>query len=380
MKILFINHSASPTGAPIVLIHFLKWLNRSQKTVDFDVLSLKTGDLLDTFTELSQRHYFNDKRESFFKKIMRYFRAKGLTSDVMNLGYPRHKIDIILKNKYDMIYANTVVSIPIAVYIKKNSKYRPKLLAHMHELNLTIAEYCPDLNAYVEDIDLTVAASNKVKSCLVNLWGFSDLNLEVVYPYSEIPKICKKATTNFIVGASGLAYWRKGPELFIMVADYVFNQLPEAKITFNWVGKVQKINRLIYENDIEKLGLKAKVTFLGKQSDPYKYFADFDVFLMTSKEDPFPLVCIEVGMMGKPIVCFKDATGTEEVLEAIDGAVVPYLNIKAMGDMVIKYYQDEQLKINHGKEVKNIFEQFNPDNQSHKIFKLIKKFSNEQSS
>ena len=370
MNILFINHSASRTGAPIVLLHFLKWLYNN-KNINFDVLTLKDKDLLNDFTEVSKNHYYNLQKETLLPKSIRFLKRKFYNNIYPTINYPLNKLDAISKTKYDLIYANTVVSIPVASYIKNKSKFKPKLIAHLHELNLTIHRECLELSHYKNNIDFTIAASQKVKNNLIANWGFKEMEIKVIYEYSAIPEIATMDSDAFIVGGSGQVDWRKGTDFFVMVADYVLKKLPNENIRFQWVGKISALNRLVYEEDLNKLNIKNKVDFTGLKNNPHDYFSNFDVFLMTSKEDPFPLVCIEIGMMGIPMVCFEGATGTEEVLKNVGEAVVPYLDIAAMGDIVIRYYKDDKLKKINGEKMKAIFKDFTPEKQSLKLLSEI---------
>src|SRR5690606_10497838 len=124
---------------------------------------------------------------------------------------------------------------------------------------------------------------------------------------------------------SGLVDWRKGYDVFIQVARYIKKQRPELDIQFTWVGSISKTNRIIIEEDLLKLGLKETVSFVEELSNPYNVYNSFDVFLMCSREDPFPLVCIEMGMLLKPIICFEKATGTAEIISKGGGEIVAYL-------------------------------------------------------
>lgn len=92
---------------------------------------------------------------------------------------------------------------------------------------------------------------------------------------------------------------------------------------------------------------------------------------MTSKEDPFPLVCIEVGMMGKPIICFDKATGTQEVIENGGGQIVPYLNVDKMAEAIVKYYYDRDLLKHDGEEAKKLFSEFTPEIRCPQIYSII---------
>ena len=57
---------------------------------------------------------------------------------------------------------------------------------------------------------------------------------------------------------------------------------------------------------------------------------------MISREDPYPLVCLEAASVGKPIICFADAGGMPEFVEEDCGFVVPYLDIDGFAARVIE--------------------------------------------
>lgn len=369
-KILFINHSASRTGAPIMLLHFLKWL-KQEKKLNFDVLSLDNGELLDDFTAICDQHFFKQKNKNPFTKVSRYLKSTKKDNLTLRLLFPKHELKNIAKNEYNLIYSNSALSVPAGCYIKSQSFDNTKLLVHIHELNMVIHQFCPELKTYQSDIDFTIAASQMVKDNLIANWNGNGDFIKVIYEHSLVPNVISKTTDCFTVGASGLVNWRKGPDFFLLVAKYVFEKIPHASIKFQWVGRISNSNRLIYESDIKRLNLIDKVEFTGAKDNPLDYFANFDIFLMTSKEDPFPLVCIEVGMMGKPIICFEGATGTEEVLRTVEDTIVPYLDIEKMGETVIKYYKNENHRLDNGNKMKQIFKKFTPENQSVKIYNIM---------
>jgi glycosyltransferase involved in cell wall biosynthesis len=57
--------------------------------------------------------------------------------------------------------------------------------------------------------------------------------------------------------------------------------------------------------------------------------------LLTSREDPYPVGCLEAAALEKPIVCFANAGGASEFLEEDCGFVVPYLDVPAMADRIV---------------------------------------------
>ena len=96
-------------------------------------------------------------------------------------------------------------------------------------------------------------------------------------------------------------------------------------------------------HDIKKAGLEQYVHFCGHVANPLDYFAASDLFALVSREDPYPLVCLEAAMLGKPILCFANAGGMPEFVENDAGFVVPYLDIDAMADKVTEFIKDEKL-------------------------------------
>jgi glycosyltransferase involved in cell wall biosynthesis len=133
-----------------------------------------------------------------------------------------------------------------------------------------------------------------------------------------------------LVVASGTADWRKGMDLFIHLARIVCRQRPYAYFVWIGGGAIDKL-----QHDAHFAGLSAKMRFTGEVSKPSDYFAAADILALTSREDPFPLVCLEAAALGKPIVCFADAGGMPEFVEGDCGFVVPYLDVPAMANSII---------------------------------------------
>jgi glycosyltransferase involved in cell wall biosynthesis len=64
---------------------------------------------------------------------------------------------------------------------------------------------------------------------------------------------------------------------------------------------------------------------------------------LPSREDPFPLVCLEAAAFEKPILCFENAGGMPEFVEEDAGFVVPYLDVEVMCQRVAQLHDDPQL-------------------------------------
>lgn len=370
-KVLFLTHETSRTGAPMVLLHFLKWLREHKPEVVIDVIALEGGTLEPDFK--NNCHTFYNYVELLKPKPLSYWQRLLLKLKLFKKPDPKEiLLQKLVKNNYKIIYANTVITIPLASTLINRSS-DSKLVAHIHELNVIIKQLLPNFKDYLPVIHQFIAPSKLVKTSLVSNWSVPEQRIEVVYECTTIKNTKKTHKTDgvFTVGASGLVHWRKGHEVFIQLARYIQTHYPKAKIKFVWVGKLPIMEQIILEADIEKLGLQDVVDFIGEVEDPSSYYNTFDVFVMSSREDPFPLVCIEVGMLGKPIISFEKATGTNEIIEQGGGFVVPYLNVEAMAEKVMAYYTNKSLIEIHGTFNKKAFSQFTPEHICPKLFEII---------
>ena len=122
------------------------------------------------------------------------------------------------------------------------------------------------------------------------------------------------------------------PDLFIDVANQA-NRLGLKDAYFYWIGSdTGELEQL--EAKVRKLGLEARVFFLGEAQDARSYFAAGDVFLLTSREDPFPLVCLEAADCGLPIICFDKAGGMPDFVQNDAGYVVSFEDTKGMAEKI----------------------------------------------
>jgi glycosyltransferase involved in cell wall biosynthesis len=156
------------------------------------------------------------------------------------------------------------------------------------------------------------------------------------------------ADNAFVVGGSGTTDWRKGPDLFVATARALVARSPDRPIHFVWVGGDPKPIGLL-RRDVERAGLSGRVTFVGKVADAWRYHSAFDAFLLTSREDPFPLVCLESARLSVPTVCFAGAGGMPEFVEDDAGCVVPYLDLQAAAGALFALSGSEGLRAGLGR-------------------------------
>jgi glycosyltransferase involved in cell wall biosynthesis len=383
-SVLFITPGASPVGGNIFLLNFLKWFKQNSD-IPFLTVYGHEGELAGEFAALGEAYQFDhDFTEQRIWK-------KGLDrlSQRMDLRNRRLRKQLDGKN-IGLVYSNAVTNYRI---LSALPKFDAPVISHCHELESVIRRTgLAQFEKTGEMTTLFVAASEAVKKNLVGNHAIGEEKVEVIHEFipveersaGEVKKNRAEVLGElgipenaFIVGGSGTLYWRKAPELFTLIANEVQKKMPGAPIYFVWVGGAAKGDFRFFELefDLERLGLTDKVRFLEHTADPQKYYSAFDVFLLTSREDPYPLVCLEAAALGKPVMCFENSGGMPEFIEQDCGFIVPYLDTGAAAEKILYLEQNPAEKISLGKAAgKKVRERHDINTAAPKMLALIETY------
>jgi L-malate glycosyltransferase len=329
MKILFFTPYGARNGAEMMLSYLIK--NISPAKYQSEIFLGAKGDLV---AELPGVPLHFDKREEhlFYKIKDRILRSAGkslLEQQVMKI----HKAF-----KPDVWYLNTL-HMPRISFLAR--KFRIPYIVHFHDMLLQYEKLkYQELKEMVEYAELLVGCSEVVCEKL-KIMGASRVALQ--YECIDINKI--KASGNnavllrsklgipegkFVWVMSGTINYRKGVDLIPKIAKKIGNAA-----FILWVGDNKTGLKYFIEKEIESLGLK-NVRFVGsKVQDYYDYLSIADGFLLTSREDPFPLVMIEGAALGKPIVAFNSG-GVAEFVKDEMGIVINSFDTDELVEAMIR--------------------------------------------
>jgi glycosyltransferase involved in cell wall biosynthesis len=142
--------------------------------------------------------------------------------------------------------------------------------------------------------------------------------------------------------------YRKGADLFIEVAKRVHDQ-GRTNFHFYWIGDLE-IKPGAEADHFANLRRSAEgyVSFLGTKNDPGPFLQAADIFLLPSREDPFPLVALEAAACSLPIICFEKAGGMPDFVEQDAGCTVAFEDLESMARKVIALMDDKQLRRTFG--------------------------------
>ena len=365
-SILFISHDASRTGAPIVFLNFLKWL-RLNTNVHFVIILREGGELENEFCAIAPTFVLD--------------RSSMSRSTIANE---------LIAYDIGLIFSNTAVNGDILELL---NQFECPVISYIHELEHVITTYCgiDNFRKVKEYTDQYIAASFPVKENLVLNHGIEKERIEIIN--EGIPLVSRSPGDQLqireelylkfgipknalIVGGCGTISWRKGTDLLIQVASIIRqNKNDDLLIHFVWIGGLTEgsyFGELLY--DIKKLELQPFFHFLGLQSDALSYLSILDVFVLPSREDAFPLVCLEASSLGKPIVCFRESGGIHEHVGSDCGFAVSYLDLMDMASKILGVLEDQDLRIRLGSNGKSkVMSLYSIDKISKEIICLIQR-------
>jgi len=345
-RVLFVSHDASRSGAPIVLLHFLRWF-KANSEIPFDILLRSGGDLQSEFEALAPVWIVGTRPD--WRPVPGALVAAARRPWILRRVAAREP---------GLVYSNTAIN---GDALRVLSAAGRPVVSHIHELESVIRASRASFEIVKRYTRRYIACSEAVRTNLVENHAIAAEAIDVVHEFIPARRQAADATPqprgrilqelgipegSLIVGASGTIEWRKAPDLFVQLARTMRQQRRELPIHFIWVGgsrpgswRLGKLRR-----DVLSMGMEQRVHFVGARPNPLDYFRAFDVFALVSREDPFPVVCLEAASAGTPIVCFDGAGGEKEFVEDDCGFVVPYLDVDAMASRTLSLLESAELR------------------------------------
>jgi len=333
-RIIYVSHDALLHGAQLLSLNIIRQLCEVFR-YDVYVIVKSGGDLLDKFRVYSKDLICLDADEQPVLDLNTWIKNTGATKAI----------------------CNTVVTGDI---LKVLSDCDVTCISLIHEMEKVIHQYsCEEkLNHIINHAKNIVFASVYVKDSVEKVGIIPD-HKSVIYPQGIYnvntnfkskavchAELCEKyglQTDCKIVVNVGYADYRKGVDLFASCAVDVCSKLSDC--VFVWVGKLaldmqEKVNMIITDTPAE-----GRVIFTGFQNDPYLFLIAADIFLLTSREDPFPSVVLEAMNVALPVVAFEGGGGyVDIVLHDKTGILVPMEQVDALSSQVYRLLVDDNLR------------------------------------
>ncbi len=345
--ILFILHDANIGGSQIVIKNIITWLH-DHTSIVIKILLLNPGALLAEYSALGDTLVVSE-------------------SDLISRGELLSTVTDLCGRKPDLVYGNTVAVGKIYELVKQIGS---PIITHIHELEMSINRYASGwIDILCKNTDHFIAASNFVRNNMQANHNVSPGSISTVYEGvpardASISTQEKQALKDklgipkgkkVVVGCGIGMPFRKGADLFIRVSQGIQHKLID-KTECLWIGDFdpnEYDEQFGHWQDFQRLVKdEPDIQFLGFQTHPIDYLQIADVFLLTSREDPFPLVVMEAAQCGLPVICFDQAGGAPEFVSNDAGIVVPYCNVEKMVEASVELLTNDTLRRSLGDNAK----------------------------
>jgi glycosyltransferase involved in cell wall biosynthesis len=361
-RILFFTPFASRTGSEMMLLYIIQRIDRSR--FDIGIVCFAPGELLKEMPA-DVKIFIAPGKYNLLQKIQ------------FHVGY--HPTNEFLRKvardfKPDLWYVNTTM-LPQAISIAK--EFPVKTVAHIHELPLSYAHLSKnDIETIMQAPDLVIGCSQVTCDAIQNAGG---KRTALLYSFIDSEKVkVDQARSNelrtqlgipandFVWVLSGTTSERKGFDLLPDIAE----ALNDPQVHLLWVGE-KLDDGLVYYTDqrLSRSSTKTQVHLVGKQkNDYYNYLNIGNGFLLTSRQDPYPLVMLEAALLGKPIASFPSG-GVVEFIEDGMGLTTDDISVKQLVN-AMRNIMDGQVAIIPQKSIERA-RQFSIDNGYAEWLKIV---------
>jgi len=329
LRLLFVSHDAARAGAQKLLLEHMRWLSR-HAAVDMKLVLLEDGPLRPAFEAVCEV-----------------------------LCCPPHKLTrekvTAFCGECDLIFGNTAVA---AAAYEKLAFLGVPIITHVHELEQSLQKFAGPavLEAMTRHTSHYIAASEAVRQNLLARHAIAPEAVQTVRafitPHPVAPDGDRRrqrqalglAEAPLLVLGCGSRDWRKGVDSFVEIARRVLSTPACPPVTFVWIGGGKDASIPDPRALVRQYGLEKQVLFVGEQENPHAFFLAADLFLLPSREDPFPLVCLEAAACRVPSICFEGVGDMPVFVGQNGGFVVPRDDVEAMADRVRQLLDDGPLR------------------------------------
>jgi len=378
--IIIVTHEVTQTGAPILALDLIK---RYKEKYNVVAISMGGGVLLENFRQLADIFIGPIPEGRYGGKIVN----KIIESKIRMLNPLYSIINSIESSKMlQPLWGNNIPIIHLIHEYSSCSRWpnRFKESALLSEkLVFSSKSLYEDAVAVCEEIcncDPVIIPQGQIKPPVIipdpdnTLYQVTSANLQNS-GYSK-----KKG--DIIVLGIGTVQMRKGVDLFITTARKVIDLHPDENIKFIWIGHGYDPEHdmgysCFIRDQINKLNLSESILILKATDDLQQWYELADIFFLSSRMDPLPLVAQDALINEIPIVCFDKAGGIPEYLKTCPRAsngVVGFLDIEEAAKKISQLLVNKEMRLKIGKAGKLVSEKlFNQEIYAEEIDVIGKK-------
>lgn len=312
-RVVLVGHDASTTGAPLAALAFARWA-RATGAADVEVHLDRGGPLVPRFEAIGVTRV----RGRATTDVVAAFEALGGPSAGR---WARRGAALATRSVPDpdvTIVAASTAAWPSAVALAGGGR---RVVLWLHELD-GVADRIVSARQRRALLDATsriVAVGERVATMAIDRWGVAPARVSVVesfiddLPHRTVPPEPAGRPSHDLIGVGSLVP-RKGADHLVALTALLRTGRPS--LTSAWVGgPLDSPFADLIRTDRTAAGLEGALDLVGPVDDVGPWWPTHGVVVHLAREDPAPLVVIEAGQRGIPVVTW-DTGGAADLLAA----------------------------------------------------------------
>ena len=341
-RILLCGHSLNEGGAEILLKNIIQEFRK--KDIEVAVLVKNDGILRESYEEMAPTFICeNDEKIEYYVGELN---KVGYNGAILNTVLCGNFVQIL--HKFNIFAINLIHELPYIIKLLNAEKF-VKTIAEESDLVVFPSNYVAEKFESFYPVEGRKLIQPQGLYNLYNNFNKEESKNQLVKKYN-IPK------DDHIILNVGLGEYRKGFDLFYEVSKKLKNE----NYSFFWVGHINQEMKNLYLDEINKEKSMIYTGFISDKEEMMSYYDACDIFMLTSREDPFPSVILEAFNAKKPVIAFEDAGGFQDiVINNETGFLVEYESVDALVDKIRLLSNDNDLKERLGENAKKVCEEHN---------------------
>jgi len=344
-KILFLIHDLGQGGAEKVLVNLVNHMDKTQ--FDVSVISLFGGGV-------NEKYLNDDVRYSCV-----YKRMIPANSRWMKLYTPEQLHRKYIKDRYDVEVS--FLEGPCARIVSGCSDSNTKLVSWIHctikskdELSASFRNYAEALDCY-NRMDRIVFVSNDVCDHFLKNCPYKGIKA-VRYNVLDSKQVIETSKENvsgidsddFKLIGMGTLKPVKGFDRLLRIVKRLVEEKRSVHLYLLGDGPMRNdLEKFVKANSIEN-----NVTFVGYQTNPYKYLSKCDLFVCSSYSEGLSTAVTEALILGLP-VCTTDVSGMKELLDDGKCGMITENNEEALYQGIRSLLKNKDLYKNYEGQAKS---------------------------
>lgn len=396
-NILIISHAMEIGGAERALLGLLYSIDYTKYKVDL-FLCRHEGELLKEIPEevnlldTNQSQYLaipmkSLLKEKAFKMLYGRLKAKVLSKNaVKNLGLkPDNQVELTYSHKYTYRYMDFInpdkeydlaISFLTPHYICINKCNAKKKIAWIHtdystididiktELDMwnkfdyiaSISDQCT--KAFLEKFpileDKIIRIDNIITKEMLEKQSNEDID--------EMKDDCIK-----LLSVGRFSYAKNFDNVPAICSEILKNGINVKWYLIGFGGDEQLI-----KDKIKEYNMQEHVIILGKRSNPYPYIKACDIYVQPSRYEGKAVTVREAQILHKPVIITRFPTSSSQLIDGVDGVVVPMDN-KECAKGIVEVINNKELQSNIINNLKN--KDYSNSSEVEKIYKIMEEIS-----